>query len=100
MRDTFTIPKGCKRQVVSTERKVARSPPGVNSDDHACKPRCGTIRLRSASGQRRRPRPVRQKSAYPLTAAEWQTSLNRRLGPTHKVAALQPAAREQEPRGR
>jgi hypothetical protein len=33
---------------------VARSPPGVNSDGHAWKPRSGMIRLRSASGQKSR----------------------------------------------
>ena len=44
--------------------------------------------------------PVPQTFAYPLTAAGKQTSTNRRLGPMHKVAALQPAAREQELRGR
>ena len=32
-------------------------------------------------GQRRRSRPICQMSAYPLTAAEWQTSLNRGFGP-------------------
>src|SRR5262249_19285068 len=42
-------------------------------------------------------------SSFPLTPGrrpEKQKSLNRRSGPTHEVAALQPAAREQEPRGR
>jgi hypothetical protein len=35
----------------------------------------------SARGQKRRSQPVCQMSAYPLTAAEEQTSPNRRLGP-------------------
>jgi hypothetical protein len=38
-------------------------------------------------------------SAVFLTAARKQTSPEVRVGPKHKVAALQPAAREQEPRG-
>jgi hypothetical protein len=37
---------------------------------------------------------------YPLRADMQATGGFRREGPTHKVAALQPAAREQEPRGR
>src|SRR5881296_3974905 len=40
------------------------------------------------------------ESGHPPTAAEKRTSKKRRSGPTHKVAALQPAARGQEPRGR
>jgi len=35
-----------------------------------------------SQGQKRRSRPIRQMSAHLLRAAEWQTSLNRRLGPT------------------
>jgi hypothetical protein len=37
------------------------------------------IRVRSAMGQKRRSRLVRRMSAYPPTAAEEQTSLNRLL---------------------
>jgi len=43
---------------------------------------------------------VRLMSAMPLTAAQRQTSSEVRVGPRHEVAALQPAAREQEPKGR
>ncbi|MCP1747086.1 CheY-like chemotaxis protein [Bradyrhizobium japonicum] len=39
-------------------------------------------------------------SACPPTAARKRTLSDFREGPKHKVAALQPAAREQEPRGR
>ena len=41
-----------------------------------------------------------QMSAHPSTAAQQRTSLEVADGPKHKVAVLQPAAREQEPRGR
>jgi hypothetical protein len=43
---------------------------------------------------------VRTMSGLPPLATELRTSLVVRLVPTHEVAALQPAAREQEPRGR
>jgi hypothetical protein len=39
-------------------------------------------------------------SAVALIATIERTSLEVRRVPMHKVAALQPAAREQEPRGR
>ena len=51
-------------------------------------------------GQSRHFGPVRRMSACPLTAAREQTFGDRSFGPEHKVAALQPAAREQEPRDR
>jgi hypothetical protein len=39
-------------------------------------------------------------SGLPPLATELRTSLEVRFVPMHEVAALQPAAREQEPRGR
>jgi len=41
---------------------------------------------------------IQVTSAYPPTAEVQRTSLLVRFVPKHKVAALQPAAREQEPR--
>jgi hypothetical protein len=55
---------------------------------------------RSEMGQSQRFSRSSSMSGLPLTADLWATGGFRRYGPMHKVAALQPAAREQEPRGR
>jgi hypothetical protein len=53
----------------------------------------------SELGHERRFRDAWVMSAYPPTADIRAHVAFRRSGPTHKVAALQPAARGQEPRG-
>ena len=61
----------------------------------------GQVRRKAAATALRAPRPEWVDVCFlSPTAAELQTSSNRRLGPEHEVAALQPAAREQERRGR
>jgi hypothetical protein len=47
--------------------------------------------------QKRRSRAVRQMSAYPLTAAELKTSLNRRFGPISRLKATAVELRRPEP---
>jgi hypothetical protein len=54
---------------------------------------------RACTHKSRRADQARLVSAMASTAALKRTSLVVRVGPRHKVAALQPAAREQEPRG-